>query len=212
MPDTASSTDWRGLRGKIGGWILCSPLRRLAEILLFGDLDSSYLREVFTCIPEGNETVLDLGAGSGYFSLKIAEKLPEGKVVCVDLSDEMLAILRKRANRKGIAKNIRIVKADASSTGIDGETCDLAVSSALFHELEKPERALAEMVRVVKPGGSIVVADFRDIRMPHGEQAHGPVSVEKLTELFHEEGLIDTIVYSVKRWVVGVGKKFSIAA
>jgi ubiquinone/menaquinone biosynthesis C-methylase UbiE len=203
MPDTASSTNWRGLRGKIGGWILCSPLRRLAEILLFGDLDSSYLREVFTCIPEGNETVLDLGAGS---------ELPEGKVICVDLSDEMLAILRKRANRKGIAKNIRIVKADASSTGIDGETCDLAVSSALFHELEKPEKALAEMVRVVKPGGSIVVADFRDIRMPHGKQTYGPVSVEKLTELFHEEGLIDTIVYPVKRWVVGAGKKFSIAA
>jgi hypothetical protein len=68
------------------------------------------------------------------------------------------------------------------------------------------------MARVVKPGGSIVVADFRDIRMPHGDDAHGPVSIEELKDFLHEAGLIDTVVYPVKRWVVGVGKKFSDAA
>lgn len=212
MEDTGTSTDWRGLRGKIGGWVLCSPLWRFAEILLLGDLGSTYLKEILLLLPDGNETVLDLGAGSGYFSLKIAEKLPDGKVICVDLADEMLGILRKRAGWKGLARNIQIVKADASSTGIDSETCDLAVSSALFHELPKPGEALAEMVRTVKPGGSIVVADFRDIRMPHGGHAHGPLSVELLTEFFHQAGLIDTAVYPVRRWVVGVGKKFSDAA
>ncbi len=205
-------TDWRGLRAKIGGRVLCSHLRRLAEVLFLGDLDSSYLSEIAALIPTGSETVLDLGAGSGYFSLKIAKILPEGKVICVDLSDEMLAILGRRAGRMGLASKIRIVKAEASSTGLENETCDLAVSSGLFHELSRPQEALAEMIRVASPGGSIVVADFRDIRMPHGKRAHGPFSVDALTELFCEGGLIDVKVYPVRRWVVGVGKKFSIAA
>lgn len=212
MPERGASTDWRGLRGKIGGWFLSSPLRRLAEVLLLGDLDSTYLREILTRIHLGNERVLDLGAGSGYFSLKIAEKLPQGKVICVDLSDEMLGILKKRAARKGITERLQIVKADASSIGIEDETCDIAVSSCLFHELSWPERALAEMVRAVKPGGSIVVADFRNVRMPHGPRAHGPISVDELTDLFYTSGLTHIAVYPVKRWVVGTGQKFDIAA
>ncbi len=212
VEDRGPSTDWRGLRGWIGGWFLCSPLRRAAEIFFLGDLDSSYLREIGGRCPDGDETVLDLGAGSGYFSLKIARKLVGGKVVCVDLSEEMLGILRGRAKRKGLENKIEVVRAHAASTGLEDESCDLAVSSGLFHELSRPNEALAEMVRVVKPGGSVVVADFRDMRMPHGEGAHGPFSVNELTELFHEGGLIDTHVYPVRRWVVGVGRKFSSAA
>jgi len=212
MSEKGPSTDWRGIRGWFGGWFLSSPLRRAAEIFFLGDLESSYLREIVRLIPEGNETVLDLGAGSGYFSLKIARKVPNGKVICVDLSETMLGILRRRAKRKKLERSIQIVNSPASSTGIEAETCDLAVSSGLFHELPDPGKALAEMVRTVKPGGSIVVADFLDMQRGHGEEAHGPISVDQLTELFDEEGLIDATIYPVKRWVVGVAKKFSTAA
>ena len=48
----------------------------------------------------GNEVILDVGAGSGYLSLKIAKKLKNGKVICIDLSEEMLHQLEKRANKK----------------------------------------------------------------------------------------------------------------
>ncbi len=212
MDEKSPSTDWRGFRGWLKGWFLASPLRRAAEVFFLGDLETSYLKEILRLIPEGNETILDLGAGSGYFSLKIARKVPRGKVICVDLSEEMLGILKRRAKRQKVEGSIQIVHAPATSTEIEDETCDLAVSSALFHELTDPDRALAEMVRTVKPGGSIVVADFRDLKMAHGGEAHGPFSVDELTNLFHEEGLIDATIYPVKRWVVGVGKKFSTAA
>lgn len=207
-------SEWTGMRGRIGAWYLNSPLRRLSEILFLGDCRAAFLSEVSRLI-KGHEIVLDVGAGSGYFSLMIAKKLSSGKVICLDLSEEMLQHLEQKAEKKGLKDKIHILKGEASSSGIGDESVDLAVSNGVFHELSNPEAVLEEMLRVLKPDGWVIITDFRDTRIgkrigaAHKEEAHGPFSVNELESLFTNAGLSNIKAYPAKHWVIGVGRKFS---
>ncbi len=205
------TTQWTGIKGRIGAWYLNSPLRRASEILFLGDCSSVFLKEVYHII-RGDEVVLDVGAGSGYFSLAIAQKLITGKVICLDLSEEMLHRLGRIADKKGLGDKIQILKGDASSIKVDAESVDLVVSNSVFHELSEPGSVLREMIRVLKPGGWVIVTDFRDTKIgrkiaAHNKRAHGPFSVNELETLFTEAGLSKVKVSSVKHWVIGIGKK-----
>lgn len=206
------SSEWTGMRGRIGAWYLNSPLRRLSEVLVLGDVKSAFLNEV-SHITQGNEAILDVGAGSGYFSLAIAEKLTGGKVICLDLSEEMLHRLRSVADKKGLGDRIQILKGKASSIKLSDGSVDLVVSNGVFHELSEPESCLREMIRVLKPDGWVIVTDFSDtwigrrIGAAHNEKAHGPLSIEELDALFAKAGLSNRKVYPVKHWVIGVGEK-----
>ena len=209
------SSEWTGMRGRIGGWYLSSPLRRLSEILFLGDVNSAFLNEVSHII-RGDEVILDVGAGSGYFSLAIAERLTRGKVICLDLSEEMLHRLESVADKKGLSDRIQILKGEASSIKLSDGSVDLAVSNGVFHELSEPASCLREMVRVLKPDGWVIVTDFRDTWIgkrtgaAHSEEAHGPLSVEELDALFAKAGLSNRKVYPVKNWVIGMGKKMKL--
>jgi ubiquinone/menaquinone biosynthesis C-methylase UbiE len=104
----------------------------------------------------GAETVLDYGAGTGRVSVAVAERLAEGTVIAVDESPEMVERLRARTAQSGnvevmaIAEN-RVALADASVERI------LAVN--LLHEV-RGEAALAEMRRLLKPEGFVLVVDW----------------------------------------------------
>lgn len=75
MTEKQTISEWTGIKGRLGGRFLNSPLRRLLEILILGDLRSAFLSEVSNLIVKGDEIVLDLGAGSGYFSLAISSSV-----------------------------------------------------------------------------------------------------------------------------------------
>lgn len=205
-------SEWTGIKGRIGAWYLNSPLRRLSEILFLGDCKSVFLSEVSHLI-RGDDLILDIGAGSGYFSLAIAKKLNTGKVICLDLSEEMLQRLERKAEREGLRQRIQILKAEASSSGLESESVDLVVSNGVFHELSNPGSVLREMLRVLKPNRRVIISDFRDTRIgkrigaAHREEAHGPLGVDELERLLARAGLSNVKAYPVKHWVIGVGKK-----
>lgn len=211
MTDKQIITEWTGIRGRIGAWYLNSPLRRLSEVLFLGDCKSAFLSELSRL--KGDEVVLDVGAGSGYFSLAIAKRLSTGKVICLDLSEEMLQRLERNAEREGLKDRIQILKSAASSTGLETESVDLVVSNGVFHELSSPEAVLREMLRVLKPNGWVIITDFRDTRVgkqigvAHREEAHGPLSVNELEAFFIKAGLKAVKVRPVKHWVIGLGRK-----
>lgn len=212
MTDKQVRSEWTGLKGRIGGWYLRSPLRRLSEILVLGDIKSVFLQEISVLI-KGNETILDVGAGSGYFSLAIAEKITTGKVICFDLSDEMLQHLKMAAAKKGLTNRIQIVKGEAGVIKIDNETVDLVVSNGVFHELAQPDKVLQEMVRVLRPDGWVIVTDFRDTRIgnriaaAHQDGSHGPFSVNELETLFNKVGLKNIKVNPIRHWIIGKGQR-----
>jgi ubiquinone/menaquinone biosynthesis C-methylase UbiE len=206
------TSQWTGIKGRIFAWHLDSPLARLPETLLLGDCQFA-VQDEFSRLIQGNEVVLDIGAGTGRFSLAIARKLSTGKIICLDLSEEMLLHLQQRAEKERLKDRIQILKGEASASGLENESVDLVMSNSVFHELSSPEAVLAEMLRVLKPNGWVIISDFRDTRISklicrsHHEGAHGPLSVHELETLFMKAGLNNVKVRPLKHWVMGVGRK-----
>jgi ubiquinone/menaquinone biosynthesis C-methylase UbiE len=212
MAERKVASQWTGIKGKIFAWHLDNPLARLPEALLLGDCRSA-VQDEFSRLIRGNEVVLDIGAGTGRFSLAIAKQLRAGSVICLDLSEEMLGHLRRKAEKEGLQDRIRILKGEASASGLENESVDLVMSHSVLHELSDPGKVLGEMVRVLKQGGRVIVTDFRDTRISrlicrsHRRGSHGPFSVHELETLFTKTGLKNSRIRSVRHWVIGVGQK-----
>ncbi|MCJ7435318.1 MAG: class I SAM-dependent methyltransferase [Anaerolineales bacterium] len=107
MTEQQAISEWTGMKGKLMAGFLNSPLRTIIEVCLFGLPRDAFLDEVSRNL-RGDEVVLDVGAGSGYFSLAIAKKLKTGKVICFDLSDEMLQRLKDKAGQAGLENRIQM--------------------------------------------------------------------------------------------------------
>src|SRR5690606_29620286 len=105
---------------------------------------------------EGHERVLDAGCGSGFHSLLLARALPEGRVVAVDVSVEMLDGLRRNAARRRLDDRIQVLRADGLHLPLPDGSIDRALSAAVWHHLDDPQAACDELVRAVKPGGRVV--------------------------------------------------------
>ena len=104
--------------------------------------------------PEGNERALDSGSGAGALAFALAPHVRE--VVAVDLVPELLEQGRKRAAR---FPNVTFVEGDASKLPLDYASFDLACTLRSLHHIARPELAMAELVRVTRPGGRVLVVD-----------------------------------------------------
>jgi SAM-dependent methyltransferase len=102
--------------------------------------------------PRGDERVLDAGTGAGAFAIALAPLVRE--VVGVDIVPELLAEGRKRA-----PANVELVEADAGSLPYDDDSFDLVCTSRTLHHAERPDLIVAELARVLRPGGTALVVD-----------------------------------------------------
>lgn len=106
-------------------------------------------------------TVADIGAGTGYYARRMAERVgPTGVVYATDIQPEMLQLLEQEASARGIA-NIKPVLSTATDPKLPPDSVDVAVMVDVYHELEYPHETLAGIVRALKPGGRIVFVEFR---------------------------------------------------
>jgi ubiquinone/menaquinone biosynthesis C-methylase UbiE len=109
--------------------------------------------------PRVGQRILDLGCGTGDDARALARLVaPGGRVVGVDNSEAMLAEARRRA--VGLSLSLEYRLSDAQRLDLPDETFDGCRTERTFMHLEAPEQALAEMVRVARPGGKVVVFDF----------------------------------------------------
>jgi ubiquinone/menaquinone biosynthesis C-methylase UbiE len=134
------------------GYLLASPLRRLVQ---------DPARILAPHVREGM-TVLEPGPGMGFFTLELARRVgPVGQVVAVDLQPQMLAGLRRRAERAGLAGRIETRQAAPGSLGIDdlAGRVDLVVAFAVVHELPDSRRFFEEARRALAPGGKVLLAE-----------------------------------------------------
>jgi len=106
--------------------------------------------------------VLEPGPGMGFFTLELARRVgPTGRVVAVDLQPRMLAGLRRRAERAGLAARIETREAREGSLGVAdlAGKVDLLVAFAVVHELPDAAHFFAEARQALAPGGVVLVAE-----------------------------------------------------
>ncbi|QDV34854.1 class I SAM-dependent methyltransferase [Tautonia plasticadhaerens] len=110
---------------------------------------------------EPGMAVADVGAGVGYHSLKMAERVgPEGVVYATDVQPEMLRMLRRRAQQAGAA-NVRPVLVTQDDPGLPEGQLDLILMVDVYHEVTDPEATLRGLREALKPGGRLVLVEFR---------------------------------------------------
>ncbi len=133
-------TKWGIDFGDIGQNQVLGKLRKL----LGSELDDGYDRS------------LEIGAGTGYFSLNLLQAGVVSHVTCTDISPGMVSTLSANARRLGL--EVRAARADAESLPFADQSFDLLLGHAVLHHLPNLRRAFAEFHRVLRPGGRIVFA------------------------------------------------------
>jgi ubiquinone/menaquinone biosynthesis C-methylase UbiE len=126
--------------GDIGRRQVLGKLRKL----LSSELDRGYARS------------LEVGAGTGYFTLNLLRAGVVGEATCTDISPGMLRTLSENAARLGLS--VRAARADAESLPFPDESFDLVLGHAVLHHLPDLDRSFAEFHRVLRPGGRIAFA------------------------------------------------------
>ena len=121
--------------------------------------------------------VADVGAGTGYFSIRIAKRIgPEGKVLATDLQPEMLRQLTENMKKAGV-KNIDRILATANDAKLPAGKVDLVLMVDVYHELQDPERTMAQIRKSLKDDGRLVLVEYR------GEDPDVPIKPEHKTTL-----------------------------
>jgi len=107
-------------------------------------------------LEQGYQRSLEIGAGTGYFSLNLLQAGVVREATCTDISPGMVATLRLNAQRLGL--EVKAARADAESLPFADASFDLVLGHAVLHHLPNLRRAFAEFHRVLRPGGRIVFA------------------------------------------------------
>jgi SAM-dependent methyltransferase len=105
----------------------------------------------------GFESALEIGAGTGYFSLNLMAAGLIDELTCTDISSGMLDVLQGNARRLGL-QTVETLQADAEALPLADDSFDLVIGHAVLHHLPDLDRAFAEFRRVLRPGGRIVFA------------------------------------------------------
>jgi len=110
---------------------------------------------------KGGEAVADIGAGSGFYSFKLAPLVGEkGKVFAVDIQQEMLDIIAARSKAAKIA-NVEPVLGTITDPKLPAESVDIMLLVDVYHEFDHPFEMTEAMVKALKPGGRLVFVEFR---------------------------------------------------
>ena len=123
------------------------------------------------------QVVADVGAGSGYFSWRMAQKVGAGgRGYATDIQPEMLALLKTQMASRGIT-NVVPILGSATNSGLPATSIDLALMVDVYHEFDHPYEMMQSLVGALKPGGRLVFVEYR------GEEKWVPIKpLHKMTE------------------------------
>jgi ubiquinone/menaquinone biosynthesis C-methylase UbiE len=110
-------------------------------------------------IPE-NGVIADIGAGTGYYTFKLAPKVSEGKVYAVEIQDEMIAALKER-KKKLNNTNVEVIKGSVASPNLPANAVDLVIMVDVYHELEYPVEMLASIKSALKKDGKLLLIEYK---------------------------------------------------
>ncbi len=122
------------------------------------------------------DAVADIGAGTGYFSFRLAPLVPQGKVYAEDIQKEMVDVINGR-KAKGEGKNVVAVLGGITDPKLPPGSIDLVLMVDVYHEFSYPREMGQAIVRALKPGGRVALVEYR------GEDPKVPIKeLHKMTE------------------------------
>ena len=125
---------------------------------------------------EPDHVVADIGAGSGYFSFRIAKLVPQGKVFAVDIQPEMLALIENQKREDNVT-NIEGVLGAVDNPNLAPNSIDAAIMVDAYHEFDHPFEMIDGIYKALRPGGRIFFLEYR------GEDDSVPIRpLHKMTE------------------------------
>lgn len=104
--------------------------------------------------------VADIGAGSGYFSFRIAPMVSRGKVLAVDIQPEMLELIERRRRETGLA-NVEAVLGSETDPGLPTAAVDAALMVDAYHEFSHPREMMERLFAALKPAGRVYLVEYR---------------------------------------------------
>jgi ubiquinone/menaquinone biosynthesis C-methylase UbiE len=117
-------------------------------------------------------TVADVGAGTGYFTVRLSKRVgASGEVIATELQPEMLRMLDHRVSAARIT-NVRLVRGTEQEAKLPERCCDLVLMVDVYHELTSPPAVMAGIRRSLKPKGRLVLVEYK------GEDASIPIKPE----------------------------------
>jgi arsenite methyltransferase len=106
------------------------------------------------------KTIVDLGAGGGYFTLRFAQEVvPNGIVYAVDINQEYLDYIKQLAQKENI-NNIKYILATEEDSKLPNNTADLIFVRNVFHHINNPEKYFTQLKTKLKPEGLVVIIDY----------------------------------------------------
>ena len=130
----------------------------------------------FLAVWHGRGPVLDVGAGTAQIPIELCRQALAVEVVAVDLAEHMLRVGRENVRRAGLEQRLRLERCDAKQLPFAAGSFAAIISNSIVHHIPEPEKVLAEMARVLQPGGALFV---RDLLRPDDDAA-----VRRLVETY----------------------------
>ena len=127
----------------------------------------------------GGGMILDVGTGTALIPIELARVDAGAKILAVDLAEAMLEMARRNVENSGWSDRIRLERVDAKGLKYPDASFESVISNSIIHHIPAPSPALAEMVRLVAPGGSLFV---RDLARPESD-----AEVDQLVAMYAAE-------------------------
>lgn len=142
-----------------------------------------------------NQTVCDIGAGSGVFTIA-ASKMTKGKVYALEINDEMLTLICKKTQSEGI-NNVEVVKVENDFFNVESNIVDVAIIVTVLHEVKLKSTFLLEVKRILNPRGKVAVIEFHKQVTPMGPSIEHRLGENELTELFSKSGFTSQVKFNL---------------
>ena len=137
---------------------------------------------------DGAETVVDYGAGTGTYTVAVAEAVPHGRVIAVEALPRLAEMLRDKITPE-LAERLEIVETDANVVPAADAVADRVLMVDVLHHLYDEPGALTEVVRLLRPGGLFVVVDWGDRERPVGPPLDHVLGLAAVRAIIAEMGL-----------------------
>ena len=143
------------------------------------NIDRVWRRRVMRIVRRAKaHKIMDVATGTGDLAIAMAKRVDRTQILGVDLSEEMLAVARRKVEKQGLEERIMLAKGDAENLDmVTSESIDAATVAFGVRNFENIERGLSEIYRTLKPGGKLVVLEFsmpknRLVRWVYSQYAH----------------------------------------